>query len=164
MALNLVTKLRAVIENVHPRDGGAGAVDLMETLKQSYYGLLRLAAQIQGHAEKAPYSHVAQRLEQLALEKGKSGDLLRDKILQLGGTPGTPQLDLKSGKNHWERIDRDIEDQRVLLSKLLQSAVRCAEEAPQISNLLRQIAAVETSHVETLLQLLMRADPQADQN
>ena len=122
------------------------------------------AEQIQAHAEQAPYPHVARCLEHLVLEKRNSVKLLSKEILNLQGDPSIHQLDLQSGKNHWERINRDIEDQKVLVGNLLESSAHWAEKAPQIAELLKRITTVENSHKETLIQLLMRADPQAEQN
>jgi hypothetical protein len=57
---------------------------------------------------------------------------------------------------------RDLEDQKAFETNLLDQAVSLASDAPEISNLLREIALAQVSHKETLLDLVARADPQAD--
>ena len=164
MALNLVKRMKAIFGQTPPQDGVPRAASLMNTLDKNRHNLMRLAEQIQAHAEQAPYPHVARCLEHLVLEKRNSVKLLSKEILNLQGDPSIHQLDLQSGKNHWERINRDIEDQKVLVGNLLESSAHWAEKAPQIAELLKRITTVENSHKETLIQLLMRADPQAEQN
>lgn len=136
----------------------------VETLKASYHDLSRLAEQIHSHAEKARYPHVAERLRQIAAEKRTAANTLKVKILSLGGALEAPQFDLRSGQNHWERMVRDLEDQRTLETSCLARAARLAEEAPELSDLLKKIVAEQAPHKEILLDLVARADPQADQS
>ena len=137
--------------------------DPVETLRLSYHDLLRLAQQIDAHAERAPYPHVAQRLRRIAAEKRQSAQALREKLVTWGGEPEAQPLEINSGKNHWERINRDMEDQKLLESQLLERASLLAEHAPEVGNLLQQAVAAGLSHKETLLDLVARADPQAEQ-
>ena len=163
MFLELLKKLRAILKPPSAGNGKPKLLDPVEILRVNCHDLLRLAEQIHAHAQTAPYPHVAQSLRQIALEKRKSANILRETIFNLGGRLDEPQLNLKSGKNHWERISQDIEDQRALESRFLQQSVRLAEEAPEISDLLKRIVAAEALHKEILMDLVMRADPQADQ-
>jgi len=82
----------------------------------------------------------------------------------MGGNPGEPRADIKSGKNHWERMVLDLEDHREVETSLLDQAGRLAEQAPQVSDVLRKIVASEAEHKEALLDLIARADPQANQS
>lgn len=157
--------MKAIFGQTPPGDGFPRAGTLLNSLDLHRHDLMRLAGQIEAHAKQAPYPHVARCLEHLVLEKRNSVELLSKETLNLGGNPSsTRQLGPRSGKNHWERISRDVEDQKVLVGNLLESSARLADEAPQIAELLKRIATVENSHRETLIKLLMRADPQAEQN
>lgn len=160
----LLKKLRMILKPASGENGKTKLLDPVEMLAISYHDLCRLAEQIETHAKRAPYPHVAQRLRQIAQEKRLSANALRDKILNLGGTLEEPQLNLKSGKNHWERLARDLEDQKALENSLIEQTFRLAGEAPEISDLLKGIAAAHVSHKETLLDLIARADPQAEQS
>lgn len=163
MILRLLKKLRAILKPASVKNGKARALDPVEILRLNCHNLLRLAEQIQSHAERAPYPHVAQRLRQIAMEKRKGVNILREKFLSLRGEMDEPQLNLKSGKNHWERMVRDLEDQKTLENSFLEQAFRLAEKTPEISDLLKGIITAQLLHKEILLDLVARADPQADQ-
>lgn len=77
----LVKTLQAIFQSWNRR---SDAHDPVGILKIDYRDQLRLSEQIHAHAERAPYPHVAQRLRQIALEKRKSADVLKEKILSLG--------------------------------------------------------------------------------
>ena len=159
--LELLKGVRGVLKPGAPENGNLQVSDPIEALRRTYHELLRLAEQIRVHAERAPYPHVAARLQQIAIEKRQSANTLREKIRDIGGGWEEPRLDIKSGKNHWERMVRDLEDQRALETSIVDQALTLVADAPEISNLLRRIAAVQVPHRETLLDLVARADPQA---
>ena len=164
MIRELWKKLQAIVRLASARNGKPDALDPVEVLSIDYQNLRRLAEQIGAHAERAPYPHVAQRLRQIASEKQKTATLLKEKILGLGYDLEESQPIIKSGKNHWERMVQDLEDQKNLETSVLERAVRLADEAPEISALLRKVVAAQLPHKEILLDLVARADPQADQS
>lgn len=164
MLLQLFKKLQAVRRPAPAGDGKTKGLDPAEILRIDYRALRRLAEQIGAHAERAPYPHVAQRLRQIAFEKQKSATLLKEKILSLGCELEESQPIIKSGKNHWERMVQDLEDQKTLETSVLERAVRLADESPEISDLLRKVVAAQLPHKEILLDLAARADPQATQS
>lgn len=134
----------------------------LEVLKKSYHDLSRLAEQIDDHADKAPYPYVTRQLNMIAAEKRAIARLLKNEILRLGGQPEESKFEVKSGKNHWERMTSDLEDQRALENQFLAHALFLMEEAPKISDLLQEVVAKQAPHRESLLNLLARADPQAN--
>lgn len=164
MIRQLLKKLQMICRPASVSDGKAKGPDPVEILRADYHDLQRLAAQIGAHAERAPYPHVAQRLRQIAYEKQKSSTLLKEKILSLGYESEGAQPVIKSGKNHWDRMVQDLEDQKTLENFFLQQAVRLADEVPEISDLLRRVVAAQLPHKEILLDLVARADPQAEQS
>jgi hypothetical protein len=155
-------KLRSILRTETREDGPIKPKNPHEILKASYHDLCRLAEQIDEHAQKAPYPHTTRRLSAIAAEKRSIAARLKDKMLSLGVRPEESKFDLKAGKNHWERIAKDIEDQRTLENQFQEYAVLLAEEAPEISDLLKTMTAEQTQHREALLDLLARADPQAN--
>ena len=132
-------------------------------LADNYRELARLANQLKLHAEKAPYPFVAERLREMAAEKEKSIGLLFENIEQLGARVAKFDSSIPSGRNHWERMHQDMEDQRRVEARLTDDVSYLALEAPEHSQLLRQLVEVERRHKATLLDLLARADPQAEQ-
>ncbi len=132
-------------------------------LADNYRELARLANQLKLHAEKAPYPFVAERLRQMAAEKEKSIGLLFENIEQLGARVAKFDSSIPSGRNHWERMHQDVEDQKRVAARLTDDVSYLALEAPEHSQLLRQLVEVERRHKAALLDLLARADPQAEQ-
>lgn len=164
MIRELLKRLQAVLRAASAKNGNVRVLDPMMALRLSYYNLCRLAAQIDDHAGKAPYPQIAQRLEQIALEKRRSVEILREKILSLQGHLDEPQPNPKSGKNHWQRMVQDLQDQKALETLLAEQSVRLAEDAPEISDLLKEIVAAQIPHSDILMDLVARADPQANQS
>jgi len=155
--------LKALFRLKTQGDRTSSTHDPVEILQLSYRDLLRLARQIDVHADQAPYPHVAQLLRRMASEKRQRAETLKEKILSLGGDTGDGDPEIRLGKNHWERVSIDIEDQRLLERQFLERASLLAEKAPEVSSLLQQIVTAELPHREIFLDLLARADPQADQ-
>jgi hypothetical protein len=158
-----VIELFKRVREILMRDGKSKSTDPVDILIESYRDLCSLAAQISRHAEKAPYPHVARLLRRIAQEKQSSADLLRDKLLGAGTRLEEAAFEIKSGKNHWERMAQDLNDHRMLDTRLLDRATLISEQAPETAELLRQIAASQRPHMEALLDLIARADPQANQ-
>ena len=162
MIRELWQKLSGILRHASGGNGKSKILDLAEILRTDYHDLRRLAEQLGSHAERAPYPHVAERLRQIASEKRKSTSILKEKLLSLECEVEESPLDLKSGKNHWERMVQDLADQKALENSFLEQAVRLADEAPEISDLLRKVVAAQLPHKEALLDLVARADPQAE--
>jgi hypothetical protein len=151
-----------VFEFFKKRNGKPAADDPLEILSESRRDLLRLAAQIAGHAERAPYPHVAEQLRRVAAEKRASADLLRARIPLAGGLEETAG-EIPPGKNHWERMAQDLNDQNALDNRFVGRAARLRETAPEPAALLERIAASDRRHARILMDLIARADPQACQ-
>ena len=132
-------------------------------LADDYRELARLANQLKLHAEKAPYPFVGERLREMAAEKEKSIGLLFENIEQLGARVAKFDSSIPSGRNHWERMHQDVEDQKRVEARLTDDVSYLALEAPEHSQMLRQLVEVERRHKAALLDLLARADPQAEQ-
>lgn len=164
MMRELWKKLQAILRSPSATNGKSDVLNPGEILKAGYHDLRRLAEQIRAHAERAPYPHMAGRLRQIALEKQKSAIVLKEKSLGLGCELEEHSPIIKSGKNHWERMAQDLEDHKALENSFLEQAVRLAEKTPEISALLREVVGAQRPHKEALLDLVARADPQADQS
>ena len=160
MIQELLKKLRAKLKVGSTENGRSKPVDPSAALRINYRDLLRLAKQIESHAERAPYPHMAEILRQIAREKKASANALEEEIPALQETE-VPHLAIRAGKNHWERMVQDLEDQKVFEENFLQQADLMAEEQPEISHLLREIVSMQAPHKEKLLDLIARADPQA---
>ncbi len=162
--MGIWNRVRSLFGAFSKRNGDRELLDVVGTLIDDYHHLRRLARQIEAHGESAPYPYITERLKQIALEKDKEAGVLSERIITLGGQPKEVELDLHSGKNHWARMVKDIEDEKELENRFLDDALRLGSEAPEISDLLRQLVAGKAFHREALLDLVVKADPQAFQS
>jgi len=137
--------------------------DPVEILIWLYNHLTNLADQLHKHAESAPYPHVSDQLRRIADEKRQSAVLVNNKNESLRGWINESKANLASGRNHWERVTKDLQDQKTLENFLSVQGARLAQESPDIAQLLRRIAIVEQAHRKILEELAARADPQAHQ-
>lgn len=142
------------------QDRGA---DPEHALARSYQNLLRLAAQIESHGEKAPYPHVALQLRQIAREKHEIAEMMKHRLVGAREPAAGIDAAIRSGKNHWERMVRDLEDHKSLDEELSRVADLWAERNPETTRLVREIIALQRPHKDKLLDLIVRADPQAYQ-
>jgi len=143
-------------------NGGPESDDPLELLQESYRELHRLAAQVSDHAARAPYTGVSERLKRIAAEKQAGADLLRDKLIAAYRPPDQTVPEIESGGNHWERMGRDLNDHSALETRLLERAARIEEKSSESAELLRHIAAANSRHVRDFMDLIARADPQAN--
>lgn len=154
--------LLAKLFNRRGANGGSDSDDPLDMLQDSYRELRRLAAQVSDHAARAPYTGVAERLKRVAAEKQAGADILRDKLLAAYRTPDQTAPEIESGGNHWERMSRDLSDHTLLETRLLERAARIQGKSPDLAELLRQVAAANSRHVRDFMDLIARADPQAN--
>ena len=152
-----------MFELFRKRNGKPAVDDPLEILQESRRDLVRLAAQIANHADRAPYPHVAEQLRRMAEEKRASADLLGDRIMRAGGRLEETAVEIQSGKNHWERMAQDLNDQNALDNRFVERAALLGETAPELADLLERIAASDRRHAKIFMDLIARADPQADQ-
>lgn len=126
-----------------------------------YAAQARLANQLEAHAEEAPYAHVRAKLREIAKEKRRSLHILRERAAPLGQWSEPEVEPPKSGRNHWERMSIDLKDQSELVAELQSAVVQLTDVAPELADFLRDLAQTEAAHKSVILDLLMRADPQA---
>lgn len=134
----------------------------VEGLALAHELLLKLANQIEAHAAGAPYPHVAQALHRIATEKYDSANKLRTAIETLGGKPQSPAGEPRPGKNHWERLNLDLQDQ-IALDDFLFTLELKAGETSAIERIIRDLRSSHHSHRQILSDLIAIADPQATQ-
>ena len=138
--------------------------DVRTALAGDYAELLRLAGQIRAHGALAPYAYVRDQLSQMAQGKEERAALLRAKVAPLGDIGADQAAEPYVGRNHWERMVRDLEEQRDLEDQLVSDLIFAEEKSPEIGELLREIIAGERADREVLAEMLAKADPQATQS
>ena len=163
--MGLLNLLKTLWKRPSGRHGRHKRLDLVTALKEDYQDLLRLAQQVRVHADMAPYPAVSERLNQIAVEKEASAGSLREKIFGFGAMVNDETgLDLFKGKNHWDRMVRDLEDQRNLEDLLRDDMIFLDQGSTEVNELLGKIVASEATHRNAFQDLLAKADPQATQS
>jgi len=156
-------KLEALFLPERSDDDGARHLEPVAVLQLAHQRILQLAKQIESHAELAPYPHVAERLRQIADEKRNSGKGLKEIIENLHGSIREESQLPATGKNHWQRLIRDLEDQRALDDLLSRYEFTLTRQVPGVATFLRELERMHEAHTRSLTQLIAVADPQANQ-
>jgi rubrerythrin len=144
-------------------DDGARYLEPVNVLQLIHQRILQLAQQIESHAELAPYPQVAERLRQIADDKRDIGNRLKKIIEKLHGSIKERSQRPATGKNHWQRLIRDLEDQKALDDLLSRYEFTLTRQAPEIAAFLRELKSIQERHSRSLTQLIAVADPQANQ-
>ncbi len=136
---------------------------LIELLSDEYVRQARDVAQFQEHANKMTYPHFRNRLLGIAEEERSHVEWLREKIRALGGKPPEVVLPVTSGRNNWECLLADVEEEGRDNSVVLGRIYTLGEEAdPEIAEGLRRMHDDEKRHRQEILDMLMKSDPQAE--
>jgi rubrerythrin len=159
----LCKKLEALFLPERSADDGARHLEPVAVLQLVHGRILQLANQIESHAELAPYPQVAERLRQIADEKRDSGKRLKEIIENLHGSIREGSQLSATGKNHWQRLIRDLDDQRALDDLLSRHEFTLTREVPEVATFLRELERMHEAHARSLTQLIAVADPQANQ-
>jgi hypothetical protein len=142
------------------KDGVREPVDMLQLI---YQRISQLAKQIGSHAQLAPYPQVADRLRQIAEDKQGMANRLKKIIESRHGSIAEETDSAASGKNHWQRLIRDLEDQNALDDLLFRYEFMLTREVPEVTDFLQELKATHETHRRSLTQLIAVADPQATQ-
>ena len=134
----------------------------VEGLTLAHELICKLANQIEVHAAGAPYPHIRQTLQGIAIQKLESVKKLQTLIEKLGEKPRLPVGESKTGKNHWERLNFDLQDQIALDDFLFKFELNSGE-TPEIAKMIEELRSSQSSHRQILSDLVAIADPQATQ-
>lgn len=135
---------------------------LLGGLALAYERISTLARQIEAHAAGAPYPQMRQALHGIATQKFENAKELRILIEKLGEKPQVPAGEPKTGINHWDRLNLDLQDQ-IALDDFLFTLELKAGEAPKIAKVLGELRSSQRTHRRLLSDLIAIADPQANQ-
>ncbi|HEU4639672.1 MAG TPA: hypothetical protein VFS84_12510 [Candidatus Binatia bacterium] len=103
-----------------------------------------------------------QALHGIATQKFENAKELRILIEKLGEKPQVPAGEPKTGINHWDRLNLDLQDQ-IALDDFLFTLELKAGEAPKIAKVLGELRSSQRTHRRLLSDLIAIADPQANQ-
>jgi hypothetical protein len=159
----LFKKLEELLLPERQTDDGARYLKPVDVLRLIHQRISQLAQQIESHAELAPYPQVAERLRRIAGEKRDSGKRLKQIIEKFHGSITDGLQYSAIGKNHWQRLIRDLEDQKALDDLLSRYEFIVTRQVPEVADFLRELKTIHEAHRRSLTQLIAVADPQATQ-
>jgi ferritin-like protein len=131
---------------------------IISTLQSLYTDEWQLATQLRAHAERLRYPQYQQRVKILSDEKQEHVQRLAKKIAELGGTVPQTTPTVKDGRNDYQRLLGDLEDEKLLVSKYLHEAYKMDDYDHDTAELLLKIRKKEKDHQATLTDILMRTD------
>lgn len=134
---------------------------LVELLGEEYLEEAQGAAQFTQHAQRMYYPQFRERLLRIAAEEQAHVQWLREEILALGGE--IPQLSFtpKAGKNSWECLLMDLEEENRCCENLLERMHAAEHADPEIAEGLRRMREEEKRHREEIIDMLMKSAPYA---
>src|SRR5262245_38788472 len=101
---------------------------LIDLLAEEWLKADKDTRQFEEHAQRMVYPSFRQRLLGIAAEERQFGEWLRQSILKLGGEPPQASLAIKIGRNSWECLLADVEqegrDSAAMLSHIYTVAER----------------------------------------
>jgi len=135
---------------------------LVELLCEEYLEEARDVTQFTQHAQRMHYPQFRDRLLRIAAEEQAHVQWLREKILALGGE--IPQLSFtpKAGKNSWECLLMDLEEEKRCCGDLLERMYTAEHADPEIAEGLHRMREEEKRHREEIMDMLMKSDPYAE--
>jgi hypothetical protein len=163
MLRDLLKKLRELLLPERGSGDGAGSMEPVDVLLLVYQRISRLAEQIDLHADFAPYPQVAERLRRIAAEKRDMNNRLKEIVENLHGSISERLQAPATGKNHWQRLIRDLEDQQALDDLLSRYEFTLIRQVPGLANFFQDLKSIHDRHRDSLVQLIAVADPQANQ-
>lgn len=135
---------------------------IADDLESLYAEYRRLERQLDSHAERAPYPHVAQRLQALLAGEEQNAASVSARLATLGRYAETNgHAVIRDGGSSWERLAGTLEDYRLLIRRLGQLQVRWDDESPEDAILLRDLRERATRSRSEITDLVSRADPHA---
>lgn len=135
---------------------------LLEILRDEYLDEAKDVVQFEVHARRMTYPHFRERLLRIAEEEKAHVTWLKEQILALGGEVPETTFTVKTGKNSWECLLMDVEEEKRDCTAMLEHLYTVAEHAdPKIAEGLRRIREDEKRHREEILDLLLKSDPYA---
>lgn len=159
----LFKKLEELLLPERQANNGGRYLEPMDALRLIHQRISHLAQQIESHAETAPYPQVAERLRRIANEKWNSSNRLKQIIERAHGSIPEQLQFSGTGKNHWQRLIRDLEEQKELDDLLSRHEFALSRRLPEITDFLQELKTMDDSHRQSLTQLIAVADPQAAQ-
>lgn len=143
----------------------AAEAELLKLMERDYLEEQRIAADLKAGAEKIPYAQLRRKLLEIAAAEEQHAELLRQKIIELGGDPPGRATELQQRRQNrrprtFEQLLRDLEEEKEEYVEYLKAGFR-AEDAgrPDLKEFFERIREEERHHRQELLEILTRLNP-----
>jgi hypothetical protein len=137
------------------------ARDLLADLAEDHRAEAGQAALLRAHAERARYPQAASALRALADMEDRHAEMLRLRLLALGGAPRAVAPPPVVGGNQWERAVAALHAAQAKRRRLIEQIAHWDPEEPEMVALLRRIEQEDQSQQPVYEALIMRSDPQS---
>jgi rubrerythrin len=133
---------------------------VLESLQQQYIDEAKDVRQFTEHARRMAYPHFRERLQRIAEEEQSHVAWLADQIQALGGETPHPEFTVhEDGKNIWECLRLDEEEERRDEGRFVERINALELNHPELAAGLRRIRAAEKRHRDELLDLALKSNP-----
>jgi rubrerythrin len=128
---------------------------VLSILRSRYAGERRRAARSTQHAQKMEDPQFREALLRIAADESRHGDLIAEKINEIGGSlPSEPTIS-STERNSWQYLLDDLEVERQCSAELEKVMLTIAPDYPEIVELLRRIDEEEHKHRDDIRKMLM---------
>jgi len=134
---------------------------LLEILCAEFASEIQMERLFRQHAQKMHYPHFRERLLRIAADEERHAGWLREKISAFQGRLPEVALTETTGKNTWECLLMDLEEERRCVADLEDRLLKVEKIDPEIALGLRQIQEEEKHHRDEIRDMLMRSDAYA---
>jgi len=134
----------------------------LEILRDEYMEETRLMRQLTEHSERMRYPEFRERLLRMAAEQGEHVSWLREKIVELHGPIPEVEEPPSRGKNTWECLLRDLEEEKRCCALLADQIAIAENFYPELTTELEHMFEEENQHREEIMDMLMKSDPYAE--
>jgi len=135
----------------------------LELLREEYSEETRLMRQFTEHAVRMRYPKFRERLLRMAEDEREHVSWLREKIMELHGSIPKVEETLTSGKNSWECLAQDLEEEKRCCDLLADQIAIAENFYPELTVELEHMFEEEAQHREEIMDMLMKSDPYAEQ-
>ena len=134
---------------------------LLEILQTEYRDEVKDVMQMTHHAQYLYYPHFREKLLRIAAEEEAHVRWFAEKIRELGGEIPHVAFSPTLGKNGWECLRMNLEEEKQDRQDMLQRMREVERIDPEIARELRHIRALEWRHYEEILDMMLKSSPDA---
>ncbi|MBI4522239.1 MAG: ferritin-like domain-containing protein [Deltaproteobacteria bacterium] len=136
--------------------------ELLSLLCREYIEETKTSMQYRRHAQRMRYPQFRERLLRIAEEEQKHAQWLEKRVTALGGEVPRISFAPEDGWNSWEQLRLDLDEEKRCIWDLEDQLIILDQIDPETAKLLRRILEEEINHRETITDMLIRSDPQAE--